>query len=485
MSKKESNLGITVKKEKNFSEWYLQVVRKGGFKDQRTHLKGFDAFMPWGYATWEKFVEHSDKMFKKLGVKNTYFPMLIPLSLFEKEKKHFKGFDPQLIKIEEIGGEKLEDPVVLRTTSETIIYHMFSQWIRSWRDLPFKVNQWANILRWETKMTKPLIRTREFLWQEGHTAHVDKEDAVKFVDQIKDVYLKLHNDILSLPCLILKRTESDKFAGAEFSIAFDLCMPDGKIVQGATDHLLSKTFPRAFNVNYEDKDGKTKHVRTTSWGISEREIGMTLMIHGDNKGAILPPNVSPLQVIIIPIIFKGKERNVMKKTKELERKLGKKGILLEIDDRDEYTAGFKFNEWELKGVPLRIEIGPKDVAKKQVVLVRRDTGKRSVIKEKDLNKIPKILEDIQKNLFNKADKFLKDHITNAKNLENVKKILKKKGGFIRTNWCGSEECENNIKDKTNGAEIRGILYNQKEKVFGSCVYCRKKAKEVVYIAKAY
>lgn len=477
-------LGITVKKDEDFAEWYLQVVRKGGFKDQRTPIKGLDVFMPWGYAVWERFQKIADAKFKELGVKNAYFPMLIPRSFFEREAKHIEGFSPELLQITEAKGEKLKDPIVLRTTSETIIYHMLSQWIRSYRDLPFKVNQWANIVRWETKMTKPLVRGREFLWQEGHTAHRDRAGAVKFVERVKGAYAELH-DVLALPCMVLKRTPADTFAGAEFSIAFDVCMPDGRIVQGATDHLLRDSFSKGFGIKFVDKDEKEKFVRTTSWGISERELGMMLMVHGDDNGAVLPPSVAPVQVAIVPIIFKESKKKVLQEADRVAEEVKKLGLLVEVDKREEHSPGFKFNDWELKGVPIRLEVGPKDVDKKQVIAVRRDTAKKETLKITELKKLSKMLNDMQASLFKKAVKFLDSRVNDAKTMDEMKKILEKKGGFVRTNWCGSPECEDHIKDQTGGAEIRGTLYGKKEKTFGKCVWCGAKAKHVVYVAKAY
>ncbi len=479
------DLGVMVKKSENFSEWYLEIVRKAGFVDQRAPIKGMDVFAPWGYAAWEQFVKVADGMFKENGVKNCYFPMLIPVSFYKREAKHFEGFNPELVKITEVNGEKLKDPIALRTTSETIIYHMFSQWIRSYRDLPFKINQWCNIVRWETKMTKPLVRPREFLWQEGHTAHASREDAFKQVEEIRKIYLSLHHDTLCLPVMCLKRTDADKFAGAEMTMAFDMCVPDGKIIQGATDHLLNQKFPKAFDVTFEDRDNKPKYVWTTSWGLSEREIGAMIMMHGDDNGAVLPPSISPYQAVIIPILFKDSAKKVIKAAEKLKKDLEKAGIRVYLDSRDEYSAGFKFNEWELKGVPLRIEIGPRDLKKKQFMYARRDDGKKGALKLSEAKKVSGILDLIQKGLFKKAKTFLKSHITDAKSMKDVKKILDTKGGFIRTNWCGSPKCEELVKDETGGAEIRGSLYGKDEKTFGKCFYCGKKASDVIYIAKAY
>ncbi|RLJ01562.1 MAG: proline--tRNA ligase [Candidatus Aenigmatarchaeota archaeon] len=477
-------LGITVKKDEDFSEWYLEVVRKGEFVDQRTPLKGFDVLRPWGYRCWELLQQRIDELFKENGVENTYFPMLIPVSFFEKEAEHFEGFNPELVKVTKAGDKELEEELAIRTTSETIIYHMFSKWIRSYRDLPMKVNQWVNIVRWETKMTKPLVRPREFLWQEGHTAHATKEDALKQVEKIKEIYRKIHEEFLGLPVMILKRTDLDKFAGAEMSLAFDMVMPDGKIVQGATDHLLNQMFPKAFGVQFEDKDGKKKYVWTTSWGLSEREVGCVIMMHGDDEGAVLPPLIAPYQVVIIPIVFENEKEKVLKEARKLEKDIKRLGIRVHLDDRDEYTPGFKFNEWELKGVPLRVEIGPKDIEKNQIVAVKRNDGKKFGIKRNELKELVSILNSIQKELFEAAKKHLKGRINDAKTLEEASKLLKEKGGFVRVNWCGSQKCEEKINEELT-AEVRGTLYGKQEKIFGPCIYCGKNAKEVAYVAKAY
>ena len=473
-------LGVTVKREEDFSKWYLEIVRKGNFIDQRSPIKGFDVIMPWGYAIWEEIQKEFDSLIKKNGVKNCYFPLLIPESLIKKEEHHLKGFKAETLIATEVGDEKLEERLIIRPTSETIMYYMFALWIRSHSDLPFKINQWSNIVRWDTKVTKPFIRGREFLWQEGHTAHATKEDAEKWIEVVLEMYGKIY-DMLAMSCLILQRPKNDTFAGADYSVVFDTIMQDGKIVQGPGTHMLGQNFSKPFDIKFSDKDGKEKYVWQTSWGLTTRQIGVLIMHHGDDNGAILPPAIAPYQVVIIPIPFKGKEEAVMKNSKEVENKLIKMGIRVYFDDR-EYSPGFKFNEWELRGVPLRIEIGPRDVANRELTLVSRLDGKKSKIKLTKMDEIRKALDSMQKKMLDKSKEFTKQNVKDAKDMLELKRIRR---GFARTNWCGADQCSDNIKAETGGAEIRGTLYKKQEKTFDNCVFCRKTAKEVVYVAKAY
>lgn len=468
-----SELGVTVKRSEDFSKWYLEVVRKGNFIDQRSPIKGFDVILPWGYSIWEQIQSRFDVMIKKTGVQNAYFPLLIPERLIGKEEEHLKGFRAETATVTEAGGEKLEERFAIRPTSETIMYYMFALWIRSYKDLPLKINQWNNVVRWDTKVTRPFIRGREYLWQECHTAHATKEDAEKQVDETVGMYLEMHKDLAMQP-LVLQRPKSDTFAGAEFSVVLDTLMQDGKVVQGPGTHMLGQHFSKPFGIKFLDKNEKIDNVWQTCWGMSTREIGMLIMHHGDDKGAILPPAVAPYQIVIVPILFKGKEEKVMKEAKEVEKKLQK--IRVHLDDRN-YSPGFRFNEWELRGVPLRIEIGPKDIEAKELTVVRRMDGKKEKIKMSDLNKIQGILEEIQKEMLEKSKNFLKSNIHDVKSLKEIK------FGFSRTNWCGSAECEKNV--KTRGSEIRGMLYKKEEKPFAPCISCGNAAKHVVYISKAY
>ena len=476
-------LGVTHPKSE-FPEWYIEVVRKGGFLDQRTPVRGCDVIMDWGYGIWEQIQRIADRLFKEHGVKNYYFPTLIPESFLKKEAKHFSGFVPEVAWVTEAGSEKLSERLALRPTSETIMYHMFAQWIRSWRDLPLKVNQWCNVFRWETKATRPFLRSREFLWHEAHTAHATLEDADKQVLDAIEIYKNVIEDACALPVIVLKRTERDKFAGALYTVALETFSREaGRIIQVATVHNLGQNFARAFDVKFKDKDQRDKYVWQTSWGFSTRLIGAIIAVHGDDKGAIIPPRVAPIQVVIVPILFKGKEAPVLQSAQRWKEALRGKGIRVYVDDRDEYTAGWKFNYWELKGVPVRLEIGPRDVEKGVAVMVPRDTGERREITSPD--EVVQELEDVQRRLFQRAKEQLSTSIEDAGNLEEVKKIVNAKK-IARAGWCGSEECELKVKDV--GAEIRGYMFLEPEVPEGKtahCVVCGKDALRVVYIAKSY
>jgi len=476
--------GITVKKSENFSEWYTQVVQKAELADYGP-VQGTIAIRETAYAVWEKIQNVFDEKIKKTGHKNAYFPLLIPENFLKKEAEHFKGFVPEVFWVTHTGENKLGERLAIRPTSETIINTFYSKWIRSWRDLPVLLNQWCNILRGEIKSTKPFIRTSEFLWQEGHTAHATEEEAEKEMLYILDEYKDLVENYLAVPVLTGKKSEMEKFAGAKTTTTMEALMPDGKALQAGTSHSLGQNFSRAFEIKFLDKNGKQQHVWTTSWGISTRLIGAVVMTHGDDKGLILPPKVAPVQVVIVPIFYKAEEKKkILKKAEELVEKLKENGISVFIDDREGYTPGWKFNEWEMKGIPMRIEIGPKDVKNKQVVIVRRDNFKKTFVKEMEvLKNVGKVLDEIQKNLFVKAKKFLSESTTTAKDYQEFKKTLERKGGLLRACWCGEQHCEEQVKLET-GATIRIVPF-KKEKIFGKCVYCGKEAKEVVYFAKAY
>ncbi len=475
-------LGLSVKRSGDFSQWYLEVVRKGNFIDQRSPVKGFDVILPWGYAVWEKIQQRFDALIKEAGVKNCYFPLLIPERLLKKEEDHFTGFKAETMMVTEAGGEKLEERYAIRPTSETIMYYMFSLWIRSYKDLPLKLNQWNNVVRYDTKGTKPFVRGREFLWSEVHTAHATKEDAEKMVGHAIRMYAEVYNDLATEP-LLLVRPKSDTFAGAEFSVVFDTLLQDGKIAQGPGTHMLGQNFSKSFNIQFLDKDENKQHIWQTCFGLSTRQLGLLIMHHGDDKGAILPPKLSPIQAVVVPILFKGKEKVVIDAAIGVTNKLEKDGVRVYLDDRD-YSAGFKFNEWELKGAPLRIEIGPKDIENKEVTAVKRNGGEKIKIKAEKLDDVLRILDDIQNEMHEKSRKFLADNIRDAKTLNELKNHSEK-GGVIRTNWCGSEKCEKALKADTGGFEIRGTLYGKGEKTFADCVHCGKPASHVVYVAKAY
>jgi prolyl-tRNA synthetase len=480
MSEKE---GITVKKSENFSDWYTQVVQKADLADYAP-VQGCMVIKPNGYAIWENIQKILDQDFKKLGVKNAYFPQFIPESFLKKEAEHFQGFVPECAWVTIGGGKELGERLAIRPTSETIIYYMFSKWIRSWRDLPFKINQWCNIVRWESS-TRFFIRTTEFLWQEGHTAHETKEEADKMMLDILETYRAFIEDYLAIPVLTGKKSEKEKFAGALTTTTVEAIMPDGRAIQMGTSHNLNQNFSKVFDIKFLDKNEKEKLAWNTSWGVSTRMIGSLIMAHGDDKGLILPPKIAHTHVVIVPIYYKVTDKKkVLKKAEEMKKKLEKECLKVILDDRTEYTPGWKFNEWELKGVPLRIEIGPKDIQKGQIVIVRRDNFEKVFVKDKDaIKKIVNFLDDIQKSLLKKAKKFLNDNITTVKTYEEFKKVLNEKGGFLRASHCLEERCEEKIKEET-GATIR-LIPLKKEKIFSTCIYCGKKAKEIVYFAKAY
>ncbi|RLI17664.1 proline--tRNA ligase [Candidatus Bathyarchaeota archaeon] len=479
-----SDIGVTVKKSENFSEWYTQVILKSELADYAP-VKGCMIFRELSYAIWEKIQEIFDAKIKATGHKNVYFPLFIPEHFLKKEAEHFEGFVPEVAWVTMGGDTPLEEKLALRPTSETIMYATFAKWIRSWRDLPVKINQWCNIIRWDTKGTKLFLRTREFLWQEGHTVHATKEAADQEVMQILNEYKDLMENYLAIPVLKGKKSEREKFPGALYTTCLEAIMPDGKALQMATSHHLGQNFSKVFKIKFLDKEEKEQYAWQTSWGFSTRLIGALVMVHGDDKGLVLPPKIAPIQVVIVPIPYKDVDtEQILAKAKEIYEKLHKNGIQVVLDDRTEYTPGWKFNDWELKGVPIRIEIGPRDLKQGQVTLARRDTFEKTAVKEENVtDAVTKLLKDIQRNLFEKAKGILEENITTVTAYKDFKKVLKEKGGFIRACWCGSSDCEKNVKEET-GATIR-IVPLEKERIFANCIYCGEEAKEVVYFARSY
>jgi prolyl-tRNA synthetase len=479
-----SDTGITIKKNEDFSEWYTEVVLKSGLADYAP-IKGCMIFREHSYAIWEKIQQVFNKRIWETGHKNVYFPMFIPESFLKKEAEHFAGFVPEVAWVTEGGSTPLEEKLAVRPTSETIIYATYAKWIRSWRDLPIKLNQWCNIVRWETKATKPFLRTREFLWQEGHTAHATKEDADKEVMDILQVYKDIMENYLAIPVLVGVKTESEKFAGALYTTTLEAMMPDGKALQMGTSHNLGQNFAKVFDIKFIGEDEKEHHVWQTSWGISTRLIGALVMVHGDDRGLVAPPKVAPVQVVIVPIPYKGADATaILAKAKEILEKLKEKGITVVLDDREEYTPGWKFNEWELKGVPIRIEIGPRDLKQNQITMARRDTYQKTTAKmDEAVQATEKLLEEIQSNLYAKAKTALEERTATVHNYGEFKKTLKEKGGFIKAAWCGSSKCEEKIKEET-GATIR-LRPFEKEKPIANCVFCGEKAVEMVYFARSY
>ncbi|MBA7576557.1 Proline--tRNA ligase [subsurface metagenome] len=469
-------------KEKNFSQWYVDVVRKAELADYTT-IKGCMVIRPYGYGLWENMQAGLDRRIKETGHKNAYFPLFIPESLLKKEAEHVEGFAPEVAWVTHGGNQKLEERLAIRPTSEAVICSLYSKWVKSWRDLPILINQWVNIVRWE-KVTRLFLRTTEFLWQEGHTAHKSEKEAEEETLKIlKEVYQDYIEKDLAVPVIIGRKTEKEKFAGALHTYTLEALMADGKVLQAGTSHNLGQNFAKAFNIKFLDEDQKEKYVWQTSWGTTTRLVGALVMVHGDERGLKLPPKVAPVQVIIVPIMFDKTKKEVLEKAESI-RTILKKDFRVEIDIRDGYTPGWKFNEWEMKGVPLRLEIGPRDMAQEQVMLARRDTGEKTAVKEEKLvEAVKELLDNIQEDLFTRAKKFLEENIRETSNYNEFKKIIEKQRGLIKTYWCESKDCEDKVKEETK-ASIRCIPFEQ-EKASGKCIYCGKESSTLVYFARAY
>jgi len=464
---------------KNFSRWYTDVVLKAQLADYAP-VRGCMVIRPYGYALWERYQKILDGMIKKAGVPNAYFPLFIPWSFLQKEKEHVEDFSPQTAVVTHGGGKKLKEPLIVRPTSETIMYYMYSRWISSWRDLPLKINQWANVVRWEMR-TSLFLRTTEFLWQEGHTAHATLEEAEKEARRALRMYQKFYEKYLALYPILGVKSNQEKFAGAEKTYTVEIMMKDGKSLQAATSHNLGQNFAKSFNITFQDKDKKTKYVWQTSWGLSTRAIGGLIMGHGDDHGLVLPPRVAPIQAVIIPIW--GKED---KKTKAYLEKVKKAvgNVRLEVDLRQEVSPGWKFNEWEVKGVPIRIEIGPREQQEKTVTLVRRDQlgEKITVSLEKLKNKLSSLLEEIQESLYQKHKDFTEKNSLSVDSWQEFKKAIANKK-FVYAYWCGSPQCEEKIKEETK-ATTRCLPLNATTKK-GKCVFCGKPASQRWLFARSY
>jgi prolyl-tRNA synthetase len=480
MSSKE--LGITVKKDQDLSEWYTQVVTKAQLADYSS-AKGFMVLMPYGYSIWEKIREDFDKKIKAIGHKNAYFPLLIPERLLKTETEHFAGFTPEVFWVTHSGDTELAEKLAVRPTSETIIYESYSKWVKSWRDLPILINVWNSVVRAEITSTRPFLRTTEFLWQEGHTVHETEQEAEEEVMTILDIYTKLIEEELAIPILVGKKTEREKFKGAVYTTTMEAMMPDGKALQMGTSHHLGQKFSVPFEIKYLGKDEKEHYGWTTSWGISWRLIGAAILSHGDDRGLVLPPRIAPTQVVIIPIFYKETDQKyISDEVRHLSSQLEQIGIRTLIDDRAQYTPGWKYHEWEMKGVPLRVEIGPKDLQAKQVTVVRRDTREKISINRSDAkDRINGILSDVQNHLYERARKSLDGLTTTAADMKSFRKVLEEKGGFIKA-FLSDESCEEKIKIET-GATVRVVPMKTANK--GNCVYCGVENSGEVYFARSY
>jgi prolyl-tRNA synthetase len=479
MEKGESKGAVTeiTPQSENFSQWYLDVVLRAELADY-TEVKGCMAIRPYGYAIWELIQQAFDRRFKATGHVNAYFPLFIPAGLLMKEKEHVAGFAPQVAWVTKGGDEELAEPLVVRPTSEAIIGTLYAKWVQSWRDLPVLINQWANVVRWE-KVTRPFLRTTEFLWQEGHTAHETAEEAQEETLKILTLYKECAETELAMPVVDGQKSESEKFAGASRTYSIEALMGDGRALQAGTSHNLGQNFAKAFGIQFQGRDKTLQHAWTTSWGVSTRLIGGVIMTHGDDRGLILPPRIAPYQVVIVPIPRGNWEETVLPKAREIRDALQAHGIRVMLDARDAYTPGWKFAEWEMRGVPLRIEIGPKDIEKSAVMVARRDTREKQSLADT----LAARLEEIQQALFARALAFREEHTTRVSSYDEFKQAMEGRPGFVIAGWCGSEECEGQIKAETQ-ATLRNIPFGS-ETVTGSCVKCGRPSTGEAWFAKAY
>jgi prolyl-tRNA synthetase len=468
---------------KDFGRWYIDVVRRAELADY-SPVKGCMVIRPYGYAIWELMQQALDKRFKATGHVNAYFPLFIPESLLRKETEHVEGFAPQVAWVTQGGTEILEERLVVRPTSETIIGTMYAKWVQSWRDLPILINQWANVVRWE-KVTRLFLRTTEFLWQEGHTAHETAEEAEEETRRMLAVYKNFAETELAMPVIDGQKTDSEKFAGAERTYSIEALMRDGRALQAGTSHNLGQNFAKVFDITFQARDKSTQYVYGTSWGVSTRMIGAVIMTHGDEGGLILPPNVAPYQVVIVPIPRGNWRETVLPRAREIRDALVAHGVRVHIDDRDSQTPGWKFNEWELRGVPLRMEIGPRDLEKSQVVLARRDTREKSFAPMEGLSAlVTGMLEQIQQALYDRAVAFRDAHTTHTDSYDEFVRTLDGRPGFVVSPWCGTAGCEAAIKAETQ-ATIRNIPFSGASVDGRTCVKCDQAATAEAWFAKSY
>ncbi|MGE5298364.1 MAG: proline--tRNA ligase [Acidobacteriaceae bacterium] len=473
------------KKSENLSEWYQDVVTKAGLADY-SDVKGSIVIRPYAYAIWETVQSVLDSWFKEAGIKNCYFPLLIPISLVQKEKDHLKGFSPELAIVDYAGGEKLAEPLVVRPTSETIMYKSFADWIQSYRDLPLLINQWCNIVRWE-KRTYPFLRTSEFLWQEGHTAHATPEEAEQMTLDALAWYKRFYEEVFAISLYAGLKSQGETFAGADHTYAIETVMPDGKALQSATSHNLSDHFSKVFDIEFLDEKGKKQHPYQTSWGFSTRSIGALVLTHGDDFGLIMPPKAAPVQVIILPVAVKDEAANkkILDYAEEV-KKLLKGKFRVELDAESKSSLGFRINRWELQGVPLRLEIGPKELENKSLRFARRDNFEKGDIKfSAAVSEVSKLLDEIQAFLYDRSDKLKKDLTKSADNFEDFRKIMATKKSFIRVKWCERAECEQAVKEQTKATPRVLELQNLNKRGKGKCFACGQEADREWLFAQSY
>ncbi len=473
---------LTAKKAVNTSEWYTQVIINSEFVDYSA-VSGMMVFRPDSYFAWDSIKEATDRLLKKAGVQDVYFPLFIPERLLEKEREHVEGFSPEVAWITHTGKSELSERLAVRPTSETIMYDSFSRWIRSWRDLPIQYNIWASVVRWEFKHPTPLLRSREFLWNEGHSAFASLEEAEAERKVILDIYEKILRDFLALPGIRGRKTDREKFSGAIASYSIEHMMPDGYALQGPDHHSDGQNFAKAFDIQFTDRDGSKKYVYQNTYAISTRELGAMVLVHGDDKGLVLPPKLARIQVVIVPIYNNAKKEEVLEYSNLVYESI-KNSVRAYLDDRDEYTPGWKYNEWEIKGIPVRLEIGKREMEAKTVTVVRRDTGKKEGAKQVHLDKsLVTLLEEIHSSMYEKALEFLESHTYAVSTYSELKKLVG--SGFVQAPWCGSAECEDKIKEET-GSKIANLPDGVQEKAKGkTCIYCGKEAKHIANFAKSY
>ncbi len=488
MSQTQSGSGDTFVKEitpqsEDFSRWYLDVVRKAELADY-SPVKGCMVIRPYGYAIWEQIQRQLDDRFKQTGHVNAYFPLFIPESLLMKEAEHVEGFAPQVAWVTKGGTEDLEERLIVRPTSETIIGVMYQKWIQSWRDLPVLINQWANVVRWE-KVTRPFLRTTEFLWQEGHTAHETADEAQEETLKILALYKEFAENVLAMPVVDGQKSESEKFAGASKTYSIESLMADGRALQAGTSHNLGQNFAKAFGIEFQGRDKTLQHAWTTSWGVSTRLIGGVIMTHGDDSGLILPPKVAPWQVVIVPIPRGNWKETVLPTCEAIRDQLKAAGLRVKLDADDSNTPGWKFAEYEMRGVPLRLEIGPKDIEKQSVFAARRDTrAKQSLPMDGLAARVTALLDEIQAGLLERARAFRESHTTATTSYDEFKTIMEGRPGFVQAPWCGSAQCEADIKAETQ-ATIRNIPFGFEQAPGVPCIKCGRPATVTAWFAKAY
>jgi prolyl-tRNA synthetase len=485
MSDSEQELGITESKEYATGDWYAEVVQKAELADYAP-MGGFIVTRPRGYAVWERIQSHLDGWFKETGAQNAYFPMFIPESFLEREKDVVEGFDPEVAWVTHGGYDELEERLAVRPTSESIIAPFMAQWVRSHRDLPLRLNQWCSVVRWEATETKPFFRTKEFLWQEGHTAHRDQEGAFEETMTRLEQYARLYEEVMALPALKGRKPPHDKFPGAHTTTTIEALMPDGKSVQAATSHYLGTSFGEAFDITYVDEDEAERTAHTTSWGLSWRAMGALIMTHSDDQGLVLPPTVAPTQVVIVPIWQEENKSEVVGYASDLADALDEAGVRVNLDDRENRNPGFKYNEWELKGIPLRIEVGPNEVEEGTATLVHRPDGETEAVDRDGIaGTVEDHLDTVYAKLYASAEQTLEGEIREAGNREEILGTIGQHGGYVKCGWCGDEACEDPIKDAIAAEIVMVPLDRDEAPIHDECAICDEPAEETAYFAKAY